>query len=47
MDEKTRRLVVCQRCGSKYVFIVPDKTGIYRIKCPRCNEEIKFKVVNN
>lgn len=46
METKTRKLVVCDRCGSKYAFIVPSKPGVYRIECPRCNKETKFKVVN-
>lgn len=46
METKTRRVVVCDRCGSKYAFIVPDKPGVYRMECPCCSKETKFKVVN-
>lgn len=45
METKKRRLVVCARCGAKYAFEVPQKPGVYRIECPRCNKEIKFRVV--
>lgn len=47
MENKIRRLIVCDRCGTKYAFIVPKKQGVYRIECPRCNNETKFKVVNS
>lgn len=47
MENKIRRLIVCDRCGTKYAFVVPKKLGVYRIECPCCNKEIKFKVVNN
>ncbi|MBD5278556.1 MAG: hypothetical protein HDS32_04895 [Bacteroides sp.] len=47
METNTRRLVECERCGVKYAFTVPEKQGAYRIECPRCHKEIKFKVVNN
>lgn len=46
METNTRRLVVCDKCGVKYAFSVPVKPGVYRIECPRCNNETKFKVVN-
>lgn len=47
MKTKTRRMVVCDTCGAKYAFCVPEKSGVYRIECPRCNKETKFKLVNN
>ncbi len=47
MKTELRRLVVCEKCGTKYAFIVPEKPGIYRIQCPGCKEETKFKVVTN
>lgn len=45
MENKERRLVICDRCEAKYAFIVPGKPGVYRIECPRCKKESKFKVV--
>lgn len=45
MDTKTKKLVVCDKCGEKYTFIVPVKPGIYRIKCPHCDKVTTFKVV--
>lgn len=45
MNTNTRRLVVCDKCGAKYAFSVPVKPGVYRIECPRCKKETKFKVV--
>lgn len=47
MENKTRRVIVCEDCGVKYAFIVPCKPGVFRIECPRCGKEIKFRVVNN
>lgn len=47
MEKKAKRLVVCEKCGAKYAFTVPTKPGVYRIECPRCKDEIKFKVVSN
>lgn len=37
-------MVVCDQCDTKYAFIVPEKPGIYKIECPRCKKETKFKV---
>lgn len=45
METKTRRLMMCDRCGTRYAFIVPGKSGVYRIECPQCSKETKFKVV--
>lgn len=42
---KTKRIVECDVCGIKYAFIVPCKLGVYRIACPRCKKEIRFKVI--
>lgn len=47
MENKTRKLVKCDRCGTKYAFMVPEKPGVYHIECPMCKKETKFKVVNN
>lgn len=47
METKTRRLVVCEKCGAKYAFKIPGKSGVYRIECPKCKDEKKFKVVVN
>lgn len=47
METRTRRIVVCDRCEAKYAFMVPGKPGVYRMACPRCGKETKFKVVNN
>lgn len=46
METKSRRLVECDQCGVKYAFVVPEKSGVYRIECPKCHKEIKFKVGN-
>lgn len=45
MESKTRRVVECGQCGTRYAFLVPDKPGVFRIECPRCHLETKFKVV--
>lgn len=42
-----KRLVICDNCETKYAFVVPSVPGVYRIECPRCKKEIKFKVVIN
>lgn len=44
MDEK--RIVVCDKCNVKFAFRVPNQPGIYKIVCPLCKEEIKFRVIN-
>lgn len=47
METKSIRQVICDRCGKKYAFVVPLKTGVYRIQCPQCCKEVKFKVIND
>ncbi len=47
MKTQTRKIVVCDKCKTKYAFIVPNKPGIFRIECPKCKRETKFKVINS
>lgn len=47
MENLKRRLVVCDHCNAKYAFVIPMKTGVFRIECPRCGKETKFKVAES
>lgn len=44
---KTKKIVICDRCETKYTFVVPVKPGAYKIECPCCKKEIIFKVEPN
>lgn len=47
MEKKTKRVVKCTVCQTKFAFSTPDKAGVYRIKCPMCQKEIVFKVLHD
>lgn len=47
MENKTKRIVTCDKCGTRYAFVVPSKQGVFRIECPVCKKETKFKVIIN